>query len=207
MTARRGALLLLAGALAGSPVTAQDDSLTTAGVYRASAAVDSVFIDRIIPHSQVTGGDFGSYLLARLQVMPIPADLRLRVAVDTHRIVLRGTIADLPLEARRELGPVLTMFPPQTPIQGFIELRKVAREVVGFRLAAITVSGVPIPESVLGPALAEVGRRYPVLSRTGRDLFVEIPRDAEVRLVPGAVRLIGPPAEAARPAPGGSRRP
>jgi hypothetical protein len=38
-----------------------------------------------------------------------------------------------------------------------------------------------------------VGRQYPALSRTGRDLFVEVPLDATVALAPGGVRLVAPP--------------
>jgi hypothetical protein len=196
MTVSRRAALAAALLLPGASAAAQGpgDSLTTAGVYRASALVDSVFIDRVLPGATVSPGDFGAYLLARLGVMPIPEDLRLRVAVDSAGVVLRGTIADLPLEARRELGPLLGMFSPETPLTGLIRLDKVAREVVRFRLAGITVNGVPLPEPFVARVMLDVGRRFPVLGRTGRDLFVEVPADAEVLLEPGRVRLIGPPA-------------
>lgn len=186
-----------------SPVAAAQhaaDSLTTAGVYRAAAVVDAVLIDRVRPEATVGPGDFGAYLLARLGVLPIPPDLKLRVAVDTGGVVLEGRIADLPEEARRELGPLLNMFPLQTAVSGFIRLEKVAREVVRFRLARITINGVPIPEPLFASVMFDVGRRYPVLTRTGRDLLVEVPRDAEVLLESGRVRLIGPPATS--PVPG-----
>lgn len=188
--------------LGASPLIAQDagDSLSTAGVYRASAVVDSVFIDRRLEEAVVPAGDFGSYLLARLGVMPIPEDLRLEVAVDTAGVVLRGRIGDLPAEARRELGPLLGMFPPTTPLTGLIRLDKVAREVVRFRLMAITVNGFPLPEPFLASVMLDVGRRYPVLGRTGRDLFVEVPADAAIVLEAGRVRLIAPPAA---PSPSG----
>lgn len=190
-------VLALAVALGAAPASAQEDAeggaLTTAGIYRASARVDSVFIDRLVPETSVAPGDFGAYLLARVGVIPIPPDLRLTVRVDSTRITLHGTIGDLPLEARRELGPILAMFPPSTSLLGVIDLDKVAREVVRFRLAGIRVNGVPIPEGVVGAVMLDVGRRYPVLGRSGRDLFVEIPMDAEVVLAPGVVRLIGPP--------------
>lgn len=185
----------------GAPTLAQNggDSLTTDGVYRVSALVDSVFIDRELPEAYVAPGDFGAYLLARLGVMPIPHDLRLRVVVDTGGVELRGTIADLPAEARRELGPLLGMFPPQTTLTGFIRLDKVAREVVRFRLEGIRVNGVPLPEPLLASVMLDVGRRFPVLGRSGRDLFVEVPVDADVQLEAGRVRLIGPPEAGAPP--------
>lgn len=169
------------------------DSLTTAGVYRAAAVVDSVFIDRRLPEAVISPGDFGSYLLARLGVMPIPHDLGLEVTVDTGGVVLRGRIGDLPAEARRELGPLLGMFPPGTPLTGLIRLDKVAREVVRFRLMTITVNGFPLPEPLLASVMLDVGRRYPVLGRSGRDLFVEVPADAAIVLEAGRVRLIAPP--------------
>ena len=196
MTSTRRGLVAVLPLLLAAPGAAQNraDSLTTAGVYRASALVDSVFVDRALPAATVSPGDFGAYLLARLGVMPIPPDLRLRVAVDTSGVVLRGTIGDLPTAARRELGPLLMMFSPETPVTGLIRLDKVAREVVRFRLTGITVNGVPLPDPLVASVMLDVGRRFPVLGRTGRDLFVEVPQDAEVLLEPGRVRLVGPPA-------------
>ena len=55
------------------------------------------------------------------------------------------------------------------------------------------MQGIPIPESVLGPAMRSVGRDYPALTETGRDLFIQIPADGKMKLMPGAVLLIGPP--------------
>ena len=62
-----------------------------------------------------------------------------------------------------------------------------------FDLDGATVQGIPIPESVLGPAMRSVGRDYPALTETGRDLFIQIPADGKMKLMPGAVLLIGPP--------------
>jgi hypothetical protein len=195
MRLRRGiiSLLLLAVPLA-SKAAAQDpgDALSTTGIFTASALVDSVFVDRTLDSAFVRGGDFGSYLMARLNITPIPPDLRIKVSIDTAHILLHGTIADLPLIARQELGPLLGMFPPQTEFAGSISLSKVAREVVRFRLESVSVNGFSLPEPLIAAVMLDVGRRYPALSRTGRDLFVEIPRDADVILAQGGVRLIGP---------------
>ncbi|MEE8117342.1 MAG: hypothetical protein V3T28_09555 [Gemmatimonadales bacterium] len=191
----------LVGALiAGAPAAAgaqeiPGDSLSNAGVVRASALVDSVFIDLTLDSALVNGGDFGSYLMARVKIRPIPRDLRVRVFVDTSRIYLRGTIADLPAEAQAALGPLLAMFPMETRIAGEISLTKVAREVVRFRLESMMVNDVALPEPLVAGVMLEVGEQYPALSRTGRDLYVEIPLDAEVRLALGGVKLLGPPTE------------
>ena len=186
-----------AAALAGR-ATAQEtafDSVTAGGVFRASAVVDSVFVDRLSPEGFVTAGDWAAYLMARLGVIPIPPDLRIRVVSDTQRIQLSSRLGDLPYEARRALGPLVGMLPPETVIAGDITLSRAAREVVRFHLETVRVNGIPVPEPLVYSALVEVGRQYPALTRTGRDLFVEIPTDAVVALMDGRVRLATPPAD------------
>lgn len=173
-------------ALAQGPAS---DQLTNAGVVRASAKVDSVFIDRLIPETTIDGGDFGSYLMARLGVIPIPDDLKLRVTVDTQKILIHGRVSDLPELARQTLGPLMGMVPLETPIAGDVELSRVNQEVIRFRLAAVRVNGIPVPEGLVAAVMYEVGRQYPVLGQSGRDLYVRIPADGEVVLVPGGVKL------------------
>ncbi len=173
-------------ALAQAPT---GDQLTNAGVMRASAKVDSVFIDRFIPEAIVDGGDFGSYLMARLGVIPIPDDLKLRVTVDTQKILIHGRVADVPELVRQALGPLIGMVPLQTPIAGEVELSRINQEVIRFRLTAVRVNGIPLPEGLVAAVMYEVGRQYPVLGQSGRDLYVRIPPDGEVTLVPGGVRL------------------
>lgn len=184
------------GALAQDSTEVEGNTLSTSGVFIASALVDSVFVDRTLDSAFVSGGDFGSYLMARLNIIPIPPDLGLRVVIDTQQIRLVGTIGDLPAEAMAALGPLLGMFPLDTRIGGEISLLKVAREVVRFRLERVRVNDIALPEPLVASVMLDVGRQYPALSRTGRDLFVEIPQDAEVLLAPGGVRLVGPPAVA-----------
>ncbi len=168
------------------------DALSNPGVARASALVDSVFIDRALAEALVSGGDFGSYLMARLGVDPIPPDLKFRVVVDTERIVMHGRIADLPAEALAALGPLLGMFPLGTRVSGDIELARVGPEMIRFRLAAVRVGGVPLPEPLVHAVMLEIGRQYPALSHTGRDLYVRIPPGAGVELVIGCVRVLKP---------------
>jgi hypothetical protein len=57
----------------------------------------------------------------------------------------------------------------------------------------VRVNGVPIPEPLLYSAMLDVGRQYPALSRTGRDLFVQVPAEAVVALTERGVRLAAPP--------------
>lgn len=189
-------LVALATAAAMQPSAAQQsapDSVTAAGVMRASTAVNAVFVDRTHDTAFVDVGDWASYLMARLGVIPIPRDLRIRVTGDTGKVVMASRLADLPWEARRALGPLLRMFPPETEVAGEIRLTRVAREVVRFRLETVRVNGVPLPDPLVQSALFDVGRQYPALTKSGRDLFVEIPRDALVLLELGGVRLVGPP--------------
>jgi hypothetical protein len=176
------------------------DSIRPEGVLRASATVDSVFVDRQLGEAYVGAGDWASYLMARLGIFPIPRDVMIEVASDSNRIVLHTRVGDLPLEARRALGPLLGMFPPETEVGGDISLDRVAREVVHFRLETVRVNGIPLPEVLVQSVLFDVGRQYPALTKSGRDLFVEIPRDASVQLTIGRVHLVGPPADSARSA-------
>jgi len=169
------------------------DSVTQGGVTRASAVVDAVFVDRLLPEGTVGVGDWASYLMARLGVVPIPADLRVRVRSDSQRVVISSRIGDLNAETRAALGPIVGMLPPETQIAGEITLRRPTREVVQFYLDRVTVNGVPIPEGFVAATMIEVGKQYPALSRSGRSLYVQVPADAHVVILPGSVRLIGPP--------------
>jgi hypothetical protein len=176
-----------------APQEPPPDSVRQDGVVRASAVVDSVFVDRQIPEGFVAMGDWASYLMARLGIYPIPAQLRIAVLADTQRITIQTRVGDLPAEATLALGPIVGMLPPETTVGGDIGLSRVAREVVQFRLETVRVNGVALPEGLVATVMMEVGRRYPALSKSGRSLFVEIPRDAGVELRPGGVRLVGPP--------------
>lgn len=168
------------------------DSLTTAGIYRASAVVDSVFVNRTVAESTVDGGDFASYLMALLGVMPIPPDLGFRVAIDGQQILLNGRVSDLPPDAREELGMLLSMVPAGTPVIAHIELLSAGSRAVRFRLSSVKLGGMQVPEMLLRTVMSQVGRRYPALTETGRDLVVSIPPRAQVALVSGGVRLVGP---------------
>jgi hypothetical protein len=177
------------------------DSIRPIGVVRASAVVDSVFVDRSLPHGFVFAGDWGAYLMARLGIQPIPPGLKIEVLADTAKFLLRTRVGDLPPEALEALGPLLGFLPPETIVTGVIGLEKIAREVVRFRLDAVRIRDFPVPDPLLHQVMAGVGKQYPALTHTGRDLLIQIPPDADVLLAPGGVLLIGPPEQPA-PLPG-----
>jgi hypothetical protein len=191
-------LTLLVGLLLSPSVRAQQagpDSVSQEGVARASAVVDAVFVDRAVPEGTVGVGDWASYLMARLGVVPIP---RVMVRGDSTRVVISSRVRDLNAETRAALGPIVTMLPPETEISGEITLLAPNREVVQFYLAGVRVNGVPLPDGILAATMLEVGKQYPALSKSGRSLYVQIPPDARVQLLPREVRLIGPPRDTAR---------
>jgi hypothetical protein len=193
-------LLALVWAAALAPVAAQTDSpadpvwqpIEGQGVLRASALVDSVYVDKLLPSARVEGGDFAAYLMARLGLRPFPEQFGFRVQVDTARIRIGGTLADLPAEARRALSQALLLLPPETELEALVELHGAGREAVRFHLASALLNGIPVPETFLSPLLAGVGRQYPALTSTGRDLLVQVPAGASMRLEPGSVLLLGP---------------
>jgi hypothetical protein len=194
---RGTAVALMAIALGPAPrvaaAQAADDSVSQAGVVRASAVVDAVFVDRLLPQGTVGAGDWASYLMARLGVVPIPADVRVRVRSDSGRVRISSRIRDLNAETRAALGPIAGMLPPDTEIAGDITVRHPAAEVVQFYLETVRVNGVAMPEGIVAATMLEVGRQYPALSRSGRSLFVQVPADADIRFLGGEVLLLGPP--------------
>ena len=83
----------------GSRLSAQVwQPISMAGIQRVSGRVDSVFIDRKATEFTVGGGDWVSYLAARLGAVPIPEPSGIQVAVDTARILVMGKMSDLPPE-------------------------------------------------------------------------------------------------------------
>ncbi len=163
--------------------------LSDAGVYRAAALVDSVFVERAKRESTVEGADFASYLVARLGVRPVPPDLALDVAVDSSGVRIGGRLDELPPQIKAELGAAVAFLDPASIITADVVLGPAGTGVVRFHLRSVLVNGFPLPEPLLVPLMAEVGVRYPALTRTGRDLLVAIPDDGDIQLLPGAVRV------------------
>lgn len=162
------------------------------GVVRASAVVDSVFVDRTVARTAVAGGDFAAYLMARLGVRRFPPDFNFRVNVDSSLIRIGGRVMDLPTEARNALGAVVMFLSPETRLEAQVEMIPEGPRAIHFHLRSTTVDGVPIPGGLLDAGMAEVGRQYPALTSSGRDLFVEIPSAATVTFATDSVVLRGP---------------
>jgi hypothetical protein len=179
-------LLVITGAAAQGP---PGDPLTNAGIERAAARLDSVFVSRTSPRVMIKGGDFGSYLMARLGVVPIPADLTLRVIVSREHMTLTGRLRDVPLRARDALGAMFSMVPLETPVAAEIEVQRIQPERVRFRLATLRVNNLAVPETMLNALMSRVARQYGAPSETGRDLVVRIPPEGNVELVSGWVRV------------------
>lgn len=185
-------LTLLGRSLTAQSPTTDPRPISPEGVVRASAMVDSVFIDRQLPRATIDGGDFAAYLMARLGARNLPPDFAYTVVIDTSLIRIGGTIAELPREAREALSQVVLLLPPDTRLEAQIEVARAGREAVRFHLRTATVQGVPIPEPFLAPTMANIGRQYPALTATGRDLYVQVPAGATISLDPSGVILIGP---------------
>jgi hypothetical protein len=185
------ALLLLAGLPLAAQ--AQPGKITRAGVARAQAVVDSVFLDRTAHEGTIEGGDWASYLMARLGVEPLPENSEILIAVDSLHIGLSGRLQDLPQEARAMIGPLAALIDSSTVLTADIAQLPAAQGLAHFRLQGVNIGGLPVPELILRSMLLDVGEHYPALTKSGRDLYVEIPLDGRVLLVDGAVRLSAPP--------------
>jgi hypothetical protein len=187
-------VLLFALAAGAAPLAAQNSlpekqAISMAGINRVAGKVDSVFIERTAREYVVAGGDWVSYLAARLGATPIPEPSGILVSVDTARILVTGKMSDLPPETRDLFGPVAMFVNPDTPLEAEVVMAPTGPGAVRFVLTTIRVNGYAIPESLLSRFLAQVGARYPVLTKTGRELLVGVPVDGRVALVQNGVRL------------------
>jgi hypothetical protein len=180
-------------ALAAHPGMPRQDPagepLSNAGIQRAAARVDSVFVSRTTDRAMIRGGDFGSYLMARLGVVPIPPDLRLRVAVSPGHLTLAGQLGDLPQTARDAMGMMFNMLPLSTPISGDVAADRVTPDAMRFRLTSARVNGVPVPETVLDAVMSHAVRQYAPPTQSGRELLVRVPPEGRVELLTGWVRI------------------
>lgn len=168
--------------------------ITPDGVVRAQAVVDSVFLDRKAREGFIDGGDWASYLMVRLGVTPLPDSVGIIITTDSQAITFTGRIQDLPPEGRAMLGPLLALMDSSTVLAAEVVQLPASTGIAHFQLRRVTVGGFPVPDIVLRSMLLDIGERYPALTKTGRDLFVQIPPDGSVVLVKDGVRLAAPPA-------------
>jgi hypothetical protein len=163
--------------------------LSDAGVFRAAARVDSVYIARVNRQAFVDGGDFASYLVARLGVRPVPDNLGIDIGVDTGSVTLSSQVQRLPPAVKAALGPALMFLSDQSVIAADVSLVRQQPGLVRFHLRSLLVDGAALPEALVSPLMAQVGAHYPALTSTGRDLLVSIPPDGTMRLERGGVRV------------------
>ena len=182
-------LVLVAAVLPGQHGVGR---ITPAGVVRAQAVVDSVFLDRKAREGFIEGGDWASYLMVRLGVTPLPDSVGIQVTTDSQAITFTGRIQDLPAEGREMMGPLLALVDSTTVVKADVVLLPSGKGLAHFQLSRVTVGGFPVPEIVLRSMLFNVGDRYPELTKSGRDLFVQIPPDGAVTLVRDGVRIAAP---------------
>lgn len=119
----------------------------------------------------------------------MPPDLVLDVAVDRSGVRIAGRVDELPDPVKAVLGSALMFLDPSSVVTADSVLGPAHRGIIRFYLRSILVNGFPLPEPLLVPLLAEVGARYPALTKSGRDLLVAIPHDGAVQLLSGAVRV------------------
>src|SRR6185503_14502588 len=115
------------------------------------------------------------------------------VETDSQAITFNGRIQDLPPEGRAMLGPLLALMDSTTELVAEVVLLPSGKGIAHFQLSRVTVGGFPVPEIVLRSMLMNIGDQYPELTKSGRDLFVQIPPDGTVTLVTGGVKLTAPP--------------
>jgi len=186
-----------AGLLASSPARAQSPGaaapmISSDGVVRATQIVDAVFVTRKAHAGAVGGADWVAYMMARLGIRPIPDLPGVAVAVDTGGIVMSSKLGDLPPQTRTELGPLVGFLDPSTPIAADITLTRAGPQAVRFHLQTLSVAGFGVPEMFLASYLADVGKRYPALTATGRDLLVQVPTGGRLTLAADSIRLALP---------------
>ncbi len=183
------------------PVSAQMDTasswlpgrITNAGVARAAAVVDSVFLDKRQSSGRIGVGDFTGYLLARLGVPPFTDSLAFLVSSDTGRIRISGRLMDFPPETRSELGPIFAFVDSTSSFVAELSMPQRDHGVMRFRLERLLVRDFAVPEFLFLPALAEYARRYPVLTTAGREFLVAMPPEGWVALGANSLELGMPP--------------
>jgi hypothetical protein len=183
-------MLLLAGVSGALPLAAQPPGrITRAGVARAQAVVDSVFLDRKLSSGTIEAGDWASYLMVRLGVDPLPDSVGMNVGIESVLITFSGQLKDLPPDAQAMVGPISALIDPATIITAEVVQVPAAPGLAHFRLRGVRVGVFPIPELMLHSMMLEVGERYPALTKSGRDLYVQIPEGGKVTLGAGVVVL------------------
>ncbi|HEY4319682.1 MAG TPA: hypothetical protein VGM77_00780 [Gemmatimonadales bacterium] len=190
------------GVMVAGPASGQDSAvarrvdsvppsrITNAGVLRATAATDSVFIQRSLLVDTVDIGDFTAFLLANIGAPPFPDSLGFRVTADSQRIWLTGRLADFPAENRADLGPIFSFLDPRSPVTAEVSMPQSDSGILIFRLERLSVKGFVVPDLLLLAAMSKFKQEYPrMLAGDGREFHVATPVQAHARLVRNAIVL------------------
>ena len=86
----------------------------------------------------------------------------------------------------------MAILPADTRLEAQVTLQQAGPAGFRFHLDGATVQGIPIPDALLGSVMADVGRQYPALTQTGRDLYVQVPPGSRIALADGSIALTGP---------------
>jgi hypothetical protein len=186
---------ILATPLAGQvPDTLPGSRLTNAGVVRAGAATDSVFVARTRNVDTVNIGDFAAFLVAKLGNTTLYDSLAFKVTSDSLRVRIAGRLMDFPPDSRAELGPIFSFLDSTSVFVAEISMPQADNGIMIFRLERITVRGLTIPDLLVLAALSSYRAKYPdKLAAGGKEFHAEIPRQARAWLIKNAIVLRMPP--------------
>ncbi len=107
-------LAVAAPAVAAAQDTLPGNRITNAGVVRANAKSDSVFINRLRTVDTVDVADFAAFMLAQIGAPPFDDSLSFKVSSDSSRIRIAGRLQDFPPDTRNELAPVFSWLSPSS---------------------------------------------------------------------------------------------
>ena len=180
------------------PVSAQDSlpgsRITNAGVVRATAATDSVYIARLRAVDTVDIGDFAAFLLAQIGAPRFDDSLAFKVTADTERVRIAGRIMDFPAAYRAELGPIFAFLDSSTVFVAEVSMPQADSGLMVFRLERLLVHGYPVPDILVLGALAKYRAQYPrMLAADGKEFHAAIPLEGRAELTTNAIVLTMPP--------------
>jgi len=177
-----------------APARGQDSlpgsRITNAGVVRATAATDSVFIAHTHAADTVNIGDFTAFLLAQIGAPPFADSLGFKVTSDTQRVRIAGRIMDFPASSRAELGPIFAFLDSTTVFVAEVSMPQADSGILVFRLERLLVHGFAIPDLLVLAALEKYRSQYPkMLAAGGKEFHAAIPREGRATLIPNAIVL------------------
>jgi hypothetical protein len=193
----RWTLLILTLSFA-HPAPGQDSlpgsRITNAGVVRATAATDSVFIARTRLVDTVNIGDFTAFLLAQIGAPRFDDSLAFKVVSDSERVRVSGRIMDFPVSQRAELGPIFGFLDSTTVFTAEVSMPQAENGIMIFRLERLLVHGFAIPDLLVLGALEKYRSQYPkMLAAGGKEFHAAIPLEARATLIANAIVLQMPP--------------